>query len=127
MTSKHTSHFTFNMIDRETMIKITNDIKPRSSCCFDGISMKLLKINKEVFIEPLLIISNQTLNKGFFPDKLKIVMLTPVYKKDNRSQFTNYWPILLLPVISEIFESNIYNQVNNLFMQVLCKSIWFQK
>ncbi len=87
------------------------------TCVFDGLSMKLLKITKEVFIEPLLSINNQTLNTGIFPDKLKIAKVTPVYKKDDQSQFTNYRPISLLPVISKIFERIIYNQVYNFFIK----------
>ncbi len=78
MTNKYTSHFTFIMIDRETVIKTINDIKPKSSCGFDGLSMKLLKITKEVFIEPSSIIINQTLNTGICPDKLKIAKVTPI-------------------------------------------------
>ncbi len=66
MTNKYTSHFTFNMIDRETVIKTINDMKPKSCCGFDGQTMKLLKVTKEVFIKPLLIIINQTLNTGIF-------------------------------------------------------------
>ncbi len=117
MTNKYTSHFTFSLIDRDTVIKIINDMKPKSSCGFDGLSMKLLKMTKDVFIEPLLIIINQALSTGIFPDKLKIAKVTPVYKKVDKSQFTNYQPISLLPVISKIFERIIYNQVYNFFIK----------
>ncbi len=73
-------------------------------------------MTKEVFIELLLVIINQTINTGTFPDKLKIAKVTPVYKKDDQTQFTNYRPISLLPVISKIFERIIYNQVYNFFI-----------
>ncbi len=111
MTNKYTSHFTFSTIDKVTVIKIINDMKPKSSCGIDGLSIKLLKMTKEVFIEPLLIIINQTLSTGIFPEKLK------VYQKDDQTQFTNYRPISLLPVISKIFERIIYNQVYNVFIK----------
>ncbi len=78
--------------------------------------MKLLKMTKEVFIELLLVIINQTINTGTFPDKLKISKVTPVYKKDDQTQFTNYRPISLLPVISKIFQRINYNQVYNFFI-----------
>ncbi len=104
-------------IDKETVIKIINDMKPKSSCGIDGLSMKLLKMIKEVFIEPVLIIINQTLSTGIFPDKLKIAKVTPVYKKDDQTQLANYRPISLLPVISKIFERIFYNQVYNFFIK----------
>ncbi len=84
MTNKYTSHFTFSLIDRNTAIKIINDMKPKSSCGFDGLSVKLIKMTKDVCIELLLIIINQTHSRGIFPDKPKIVKVTPVYKKDDQ-------------------------------------------
>ncbi len=74
-------------------------------------------MTKEVFIELLLIIINQTLSTEFFSDKLKIPKLTPIYKKDDQTQFTNYRPISLLPVISKIFGRIIYNEVYNFFIK----------
>jgi hypothetical protein len=56
-------------------------MKPKSSCGFDGLSMKLLKIAKDVILDPLVIIINQTLNTGVFPNKLKIAKVNPIYKK----------------------------------------------
>ncbi len=117
ITNKYTSHFTISMTDKETVIKIINDMKPKSSCGIDGLSMKLLKMTKEVFTELLLIIINQTLSTGIFPDKLKIAKVTPVYKKDDQTEFTNYRPISLLPVISKIFERIICKQVYNFFIK----------
>ncbi len=43
-------------------------MRPKSSWGFDGLSLKLLKIIKEVSIETLLIIINHTLNTGIVPD-----------------------------------------------------------
>ncbi len=39
MTNKYTSDFTFNMIDRETVFKIINDMKSKSSCGFDRLTI----------------------------------------------------------------------------------------
>ncbi len=95
--------------DNESIAKIIDEIKPKSSCGFDGISMKILKAIKQVLIKQILIIVNQTLHTGIFQDKLKITKVNPIYKKDENTQFTNYRPISLLLVLSNIFERVIVN------------------
>ncbi len=65
-------------------------MKPKSSCGFDGISLKILTINKAVLIKPLLTIVNQNLKTGIFLDKLKIAKMNPIYEKDDNTQLTNY-------------------------------------
>jgi hypothetical protein len=93
----------------------------KNSCGFDGISTKLIKQSKHIFIRPLTIIINQMLNTGIFPDQLKLSKVVPIHKKDDENLFTNYRPISLLPSISKCFEKVIFNQlyqyfkINNLF------------
>jgi len=112
---KYTKQFKFEEINKDVIIKVIKNMKSKSSCGFDGISTKLLKIIKDVLLQPLVIIINQTLNQGIFPHKLKIAKVNPIYKKDSKSQFTNYRPISLLPAISKIFERIIYDQVYEFF------------
>ena len=49
---------------------------------------------------------------GIFPDKLKIVNVTPIYKKNDKKEVTNYRPITVLPVVSKIIETVIADQLN---------------
>ncbi len=60
-------------------------MKPKSSCNFNGMLMILFKIYKEVIMEPLLVIINQTLINGMFHDKLKIATINPIHKKYDKS------------------------------------------
>ena len=48
-----------------------------------------------------------SLQKGFFPDKLKIAYVIPIYKAHNCSHFTNYGPISWLCNFSKCFEKVI--------------------
>ncbi len=77
--------------------------------------MKILKTIKEILAEPLTIIINQMLNRGIFPDLLKIAKVTPIYMKDDETSFTNYRPISLLPAISKIFEKLYLSKPMNFF------------
>ena len=61
------------------------------------------------------LIINQSLRTGIFPDKLKIVKVIPIFKKDSKKLIKNYRPISVLPVISKIFEMAIHEQLSNYF------------
>ena len=56
---------------------------------------------------------------GFFPDKLKIAIVKPIYKvKDSDPHlFGNYRPISLLPALSKIFEKVVHKQLYDYMTQ----------
>ena len=56
-------------------------------------------------------ISNQSLNTGRFPCKLKVANIIPIFKKGDEHDFNNYRPISLVPSISKVFEKTIYSQL----------------
>ena len=66
---------------------------------------------------------NLCLNKGEFPETLKIAEVTPLYKKVNLFEKDNCIPISILSNISKIFERIMYNQMNNFFINKLSLNI----
>ena len=113
--------FCFIPVNNDIVSQIIDNLKPKSSCGSDGLSLKLLKTVKLELIESITIIINQCLRTGIFPDKLKIAKVIPLFKKGDDTKFNNYRPISILPTISKIFERVIFNQIyehfqtNNLF------------
>ena len=69
-----------------------------------------------IIIEPLRILINQSLDKGFFPDKLKIAKVIPVFKKGNNSVFDKYRPISILNSFSKIYERVVFGQLYSYFV-----------
>ena len=55
------------------------------------------------------------MRSGIFPDELKIARVIPLYKSGDKSNITNYRPILLLPVLSKIFEKLIHSRLTKFF------------
>ena len=53
---------------------------------------------------------NDAINKGVFPDSLKISNITPVHKKDKPTDKENYRPVKVLPLLSKVFERLLYDQ-----------------
>ena len=102
MNSKTLIHFEFTDVDENTVIDVLRQLPLKSSFGFDGISSHLLHNIELYLVKPLTLLAKQTLNSGFFPEKLKIAKVIPIFKKGDSTQFTNYRPISLLPVISKV-------------------------
>ena len=60
---------------------------------------------------PLKRLFNLSIETELFPDKLKIVRVTLVYKAGDSSDLTNYRPISVLPCFSKIIERIMYNRL----------------
>ena len=73
-------NFKFEPITEETTMEILNNLKPKPSCGYDGISTKLLKTCKLEICKSMTLIINQTLSTGIFPDSLKVAKVIPLYK-----------------------------------------------
>ena len=112
----HRSKLNFTPINETIVTNITKTLSSKKSCGKDGISTILLKSVISEIKTPLVIIINQTLKTGIFPDKLKIAKVLPLYKKEDKAVFTNYRPISLLPAISKIFERIIFDQLYSYFI-----------
>ena len=67
---------------------------------------------------------NRFMDKGIFPNILKVGRLTPVYKKGNQQLFENYRPVSTIPLIGKIFEKIIYARLYNF---LLSKNVLYDK
>ena len=74
-------------------------------------------MNKDIFAGFL-----GSVDKGVFPDYLKHAEITPIHKKKDKSDKTNYRPVSMLPNISKIHEKTIYNQLYDYFDDILSSS-----
>jgi hypothetical protein len=85
-------------------------LKSKNSHGYDGISSRILKVSTPHVLLPLTYIFNKILQTGVFPDRLRFSEVKPLYKKGDKTEFSNYRPILLLPAFSNIMEKIIYKK-----------------
>ena len=94
------------------------------------ISSDVIKhISPSVF-EPMRYIFNPSIEKGIFPDQLKIAKVTPLFKKGDYALVDNYPPTSVLPCFSKILERIIYNRLYSFFSEnniLYKKQFGFQK
>jgi hypothetical protein len=109
------SSFSFELVDKKTILKAIDNLKPKTSTGMDGLSNKLVKLLKNVISDCLTLIINQSISTGIFPEKLKIAKVIPLFKKGEVSQLSNYRPISILPSLSKIIERIMHSQIQDYF------------
>ena len=99
-----------------TLNGITNlleDLKPHKSPGPDNLGPQLLKELAEDIAPLLLMIFRKSLATGQVPDDWRTANVTPAFKKGQKYQAENFWPILLTSACFKIMEHVIANQIMN--------------
>ena len=86
-------------------------LKINKSPGYNDISLNVVKKCFSSLCEPLKYLFNLSIEKGIFPDDLKIAKVTPIYKADDKSDLSNYRPISVLSCFSKILERIMYNRL----------------
>jgi hypothetical protein len=56
---------------------------------------------------------------GVFPDRLKQAQVTPLYKKNDPLEKTNYRPVSVLPILSKLYETVLEIQLSDFFDNIV--------
>ena len=95
--------------------KVINNLTIVKACQNDYILIKAIKMNKDIFAGFIAKDFNKCADKGVFPDYLKHADVTPIHKKKDKGDKTNYSPVSILSNTSKIYEKLIYNQLCDYF------------
>lgn len=98
------------------ILNIVKHLRNTQSVGWDGISVKIIKSSIHAILKPLVVIANDMLETGIFPDHCKIAKIVPIYKKKGSCNLIdNYRPIALLSIFTKIFEKIIYRRFLSFF------------
>ena len=81
----------------------------------DGINNRLLKQLSKPLSNPLSDLFNSSLEHGKAPTTWKEANITPIFKKNDQSEISNYRPISLLNMGGKVMEKNVHKHVFNFF------------
>lgn len=90
-------------------------LKDTSSTGYGDICTKVIKTVLNIVSPVLSHIINACIVDGIFPDQLKITIIKPLLKKQNREDISCYRLIALIPLFSKIKEKVIYKKLSNYF------------
>ena len=90
-----------NILD---IISTVNDAKSSGR----GIPLRTFQDSK-IFPQSLCKWIKDSIKTGAFPDPIKLVVITPIRKKEDPFDRDNYQPINILPLTSEVFEKIMHS------------------
>ena len=102
------STFRFNFISHGDIVKELNKLKSKKASQKTDIPIKIVKENIDI-ISHFLYHNFNNLSCSTFPTGMKCADVTPIHKKDDKTDTTNYRPISILPNLSNIYERLMYN------------------
>ena len=88
-----------------------NDIDLPKGGGLCDIAAKLLKMCRSIGSAPICDAYNNSLSDKIFPEKLKNADITSVHKKHETTNKENYRPVSILPIVSKLYEKQIYSQI----------------
>ena len=106
--------FSFRKVTYEGTLNEINSLDTSKSTQSQDISFKIIKGNADIIANFILQNFIKCIIDGKSPDQLRKADVSPVFKKGNRNDKTNYEPVSILPSLSKIYEYLIYNQVNQM-------------
>jgi len=104
-------NFFFFPVCEEEIYAIVSDLKNNTSYGIDEVSHCIIKKIIGSVVHVLAFIFNDCLSKGVFPEKLKIGVIKPFFKKGSHLELNNYRPITLLSTFAKIFEKIIASRL----------------
>lgn len=106
----------------QQIISTIRGLKNTNTVGYDEIRTKIIKQSSTVIAPHLSFIINMCITEGIFPEKLKLTVINPIFKKVNREDIQYYRPIALIPIFSKVFEKVIYEAIYNYITKfdILC-------
>ena len=87
------------------------NLQANKSTALDKIPAKILKLASDIIAPSLTFIFNLSLATGIYVDDWKRARVTPIHKSEDKRKCDNYRPISILPIISKVFEGEVFRQV----------------
>jgi len=111
LSGTYKNSFYLDPTSADEITRVVMLMQPKTSAGYDNISVETIKSVITYIAEPLSKIINKSFSTGLVPDQLKIAKVCPIFKNGDRSQFSNYRPISVLPTFSKIVEKLTCNRL----------------
>ena len=98
-------------VNKDGVLKLLKDLKPHKAIGPDGIATHILSLAADQLAPVLTAIFQSSLDVGELPIEWKDALISPIYKKGDRSSVANYKPVPLTCVVCNVLEHIIHSSV----------------
>ena len=109
---KEQNTFSFQPIDLESVVQEIVSLNKSKATPKDSIPPNIIKDNYDIFAYKIFIDFNYSVKSGTFPNNLKLADISPVFKKGDKLDKSNYRPVSILSALSKFFERLLFYQIN---------------
>ena len=113
----------FQQISNQLMEAEIFKLNSSKATPLNSIPVNILKLNALTCSDALTSIYNNLVRNGQFSEKLKSADITPIFKRDDRLDKSNYRPISILSAVCKVFEKLMYTELYMNFNTILSKYI----
>ena len=113
--------FGFDFTSYEETVKEVNNLKIRKVSQKTDIPVRIIKEKIDIVSYFLYHNFNNSLSCSTFPTAMKYAEVTPIHKKDDKTDKENYRPISILPNLSKVYERLTCNQIYLYFQTIFSK------
>ena len=113
------SGFSFRPVNYEEVLTELKNVDVSKTTQLEGVPTKIVKENLNIFATFLTKDISKCIRKGEFPDKLKTADITPVFKRGDKHEKSNFRPVSILPILSKVYEKCLYKQIENYMENIL--------
>ena len=103
------------MVTPSESCKCLRKLRRKKAHGIDELPPNLLKDVANKISKLLAFIINKYLSSGIVPDLWKISKVSPLYKSNSKSSFSNYRPISVLTCLSKVLKQVVHCQLSNYF------------
>ena len=109
---KHPKVFSFKYFNVEDVKREINNLNSKKATPKGDIPVKILKWNSDIIAPALTECYNQNIKNSTFPNELKNAGISPVFKKKDLHDKSNYRPFSIL-LLSKPFERILYEHIDS--------------
>ena len=113
--TENENYFDFQPVGTEYVKDILLKLNPRKAVECDNISQRLLRITAPALARPLTCLLNHLINGCSWPTVWKCSNISPICKKSEETDKTNYRPVPLLTALSKVYERVLFDQMYGAF------------
>ena len=109
-------YFSFKNVQKEEILKEINKLNINKAKQNTDITTKIIKENSDIFGDLIFPNLNCRINTSSYPSLLKRADITPLYKKNSKSEKNNYRLVSILSNISKVNERVMFKQMSEFFV-----------